>query len=85
MARQFAETVVETFTAQDYLFLVNVPEAVVYLDALDSAIERAIRGEKPAAESLAEAAAAWNEITEKRGRDKQLLAYLRSLDLESIG
>jgi hypothetical protein len=84
-ATQFAEAVVDSLTADDYLFALNLPSADRYRAALDEAIEQAIRGTKPAQECLHGAAQKWDTVTNEIGLEKQRLAYLRSLGLESIG
>jgi multiple sugar transport system substrate-binding protein len=57
----------------------RIPESDAYLADLDAARARALDG-TPAAEALAEAAKAWDERTERLGRDRQLWHYRRSLN-----
>src|SRR5690606_24866787 len=59
----------------------RVPGAFEYLDALDTAISHALSGELDAQTALNNAAAAWDAITDQRGRDAQLAAYQASLPL----
>jgi multiple sugar transport system substrate-binding protein len=52
-----------------------------YTAALDAAVRKAVQREVPAEVALREAAQAWNAITERLGRQKQLEAYRKSLGL----
>ncbi len=81
-AKRFAETVIDSLTAADYLLTVNLPGEGKYTAALDKAIEQAILAQKSAAECLSQAAQEWDAITNGVGVEKQKLAYLRSLGLE---
>jgi len=79
-------------SAQDYLDAVltgiNHPNAVLdlritgtaeYQQTLDVEITRAIAGEISPQEALDNAAAAWNEITDRLGRENQLAQYKSSV------
>ena len=79
-------------SAQDYLDAIltgiNHPNAVLdlritgtaeYQQTLDVEITRAIAGEISAQEALDNAAAAWEEITDRLGRDNQLAQYRSSV------
>jgi ABC-type glycerol-3-phosphate transport system substrate-binding protein len=80
----FAEAIVDTLTASDYLHDLHLPGAAEYREVLDAAIEAVIRGEKMAEDSLRSAAESWNSITKKLGTDKQKISYLRSLGLDEF-
>jgi len=67
---------------QQRLFAVRIPGRGEYAAALDEAVHQAVRGEKTPEEALREAAARWDEITERLGRRQQAEAYYRSLGLE---
>lgn len=60
----------------------RIPGRQEYLTALDEAVESALRGELSAEEALARAAAAWQTITEKYGRDAQQRALKHDLGQE---
>jgi multiple sugar transport system substrate-binding protein len=60
----------------------RIPGTDEYLSALAEAVEKALRDEVSAADALGQAAAAWDEITERLGREAQRQAYLRDLGLE---
>lgn len=81
-AKQFAEVVVDSLTAPDYLIATNIPGEAKYTAVLDDAIEQAVTQKKAAQECLSEAARTWDAITKELGLEAQKLAYLRSLGLE---
>lgn len=53
----------------------TIPGGWEYTLALDRAVLRSLRGEQDPAESLAQAAREWEEITESYGREAQAAAY----------
>jgi multiple sugar transport system substrate-binding protein len=58
---------------------VRLPGRARYLAALDQAVYAALRGERPPAECLQEAAQQWRKITAELGIEEQRRAYWRSL------
>ena len=80
-AAQYAELTANTLHSEQWLGF-NIPGREEYLDALDQAVQSAVRGEVSLADALNKAAERWREITEKKGVDQQRTAYLRSLGLE---
>ena len=60
----------------------GIPGQEKYLAALDAAVADAVRGERSAADALADAAAKWREITTELGVDAQRKAYRNSLGLQ---
>jgi len=82
IAAEYAEMTEQTLCRPQWLFPVRIPGRLTYLAALDEAVHRAVRGEKTPEESLRQAAAAWQEITEQAGRESQREAYWNSLGLE---
>ncbi len=80
-AAKYAELTAKTLHSEQWLGF-NMPGREEYLDALDHAVQSAVRGEVSPAEALNKAAERWREITEKKGVDQQRTAYLRSLGLE---
>jgi len=81
-AAQYAAATERTFLRQQWLFALRIPGREEYLASLDAAVRRAVRAEKPPAEALQEAAAQWEQITERLGTGQQKLAYLHSLGLK---
>jgi len=63
------------------LVALPVPGREQYLAALDDAVAAAVRGDLPPDQALRQAAAKWEEITDKLGRQRQRAAYRHSLGL----
>jgi multiple sugar transport system substrate-binding protein len=80
-AAKYAELTAKTLHSEQWLGF-NIPGREVYLDALDRAVQSAVRGELSPADALNKATERWREITEKKGVDQQRTAYLQSLGLE---
>ena len=77
----YGDVVEKAFDRQQWVFALRIPARAEYLSALDEAVEAAIlRGKSPKL-SLREAALRWRAITEKHGKEKQLRAYRKSLEL----
>jgi multiple sugar transport system substrate-binding protein len=81
-AAQYAEVAEKAFSREQWVFALRIPGRREYLAALDEAVRRAVRGEQPAREALREAAARWQQITERLGLDQQRAAYCHSLGRE---
>lgn len=81
VAEQYAELVKQTQRRRLWLFSVRIPGRTRYLAALDQAVQRALRGEQPAAECLQAAAEQWRAITQALGVESQQQAYARSLGI----
>ena len=56
----------------------RIPGIDEYLRALHDACRQAISGKTPVEDALREASSSWERITDRRGRERQLTAYLRS-------
>jgi multiple sugar transport system substrate-binding protein len=80
-AAKYGELTAKTLQSEQWLGF-NMPGREEYLEALDQAVQSAVRGEVSPADALKKAAERWREITENRGLDQQRSAYLRSLGLE---
>ncbi len=59
----------------------RIPGQADYQDALERQLSRALAGRADPAGALADAAEAWNDITDRLGRDQQLNHYRNSLGL----
>ena len=81
-AQQYATTVYDALSREQYLFALRVPGHERYLAALDEAVGRVLAGDTSAADALAAAGKQWQAITDELGRDAQRTAYRRSLGLE---
>jgi ABC-type glycerol-3-phosphate transport system substrate-binding protein len=83
-ARQYAEVLSQTLSLPRAFPGLRLPGRLDYLAALDKAVRQAVRGEKPAAEALAEAAKSWQETTDELGLQQQRRANARSLGQEPL-
>jgi multiple sugar transport system substrate-binding protein len=79
--REYADVVSQSLSRPESVLSVRLPGRDEYLVALDEAVSRVVRGEASSKDALQEAAAKWNVITDRIGRDKQKEAYRRSLGL----
>ena len=64
------------------VFQLRVPGYVQYQDVLELAVSKAVAGQATPQEALDEAAAEWNAITDRIGRDSQKELYRASVGLE---
>jgi multiple sugar transport system substrate-binding protein len=78
-ARRYAELVETTQSTSTWLISPRLPGRADYLAALDDAVHRAVRKDVTPEQALQQAAAMWNEITERLGREQQRQAYQRSI------
>ena len=60
---------------------ITIPGAGEYYQAFDAAVARAVSGELKPAKALDLAAAEWEKITDRLGRDKQIAYYKASLNV----
>jgi len=80
-ATDYLDAVLSTINHPNATLDIRIPGAAEYFQSLDFAIARALAGEISPQEALDSAAAAWEEITERYGREAQLTSYLASLGL----
>lgn len=80
-ATAYAEQTETTLTRQQLLYAVRIPGHAEYFGALDEAVAKAVRGDLSPQDALGEAAARWDEITDRLGRQTQAEAYYASLGL----
>jgi ABC-type glycerol-3-phosphate transport system substrate-binding protein len=77
-SRQYADALSKTLSLPRAFPSLRLPGRLDYLAALDEAVRRSLDGQ-PAGESLAQAATAWQQITEKIGIQAQRRSNARSL------
>jgi multiple sugar transport system substrate-binding protein len=77
--KQYGETLRAALARRETLLMPRIPGETGYLAALDDAVAAALGGKKSPQKALDEAAAQWQQITDRLGRDSQLEAYRRSL------
>lgn len=80
-AHAYAQVVERSLAAVEWLGAPRIAGRQRYLEALDQAVVAAVRGEVTAQAALEKAAAAWREITDELGLERQKVAYRRSLGL----
>jgi multiple sugar transport system substrate-binding protein len=76
------ELIESALSARNYLQVPRILDVDAYLAALDLNIGHALDGELGSDEALQAAAKAWNEITDRVGRDMQRDAYRKHLNLQ---
>lgn len=79
--QQYAATLERTHSAPDHLLFPRLPGRERYVQALADEVRLALSGEKTSDAALADAAAAWEKITDEIGRESQVRAYRASLGL----
>lgn len=78
---QYAAAIEQAQSAADHLLFPRIPGRERYLEALGEEVRQALAGEKSTDAALADAAAAWEKITDETGRESQIQAYRASLGL----
>lgn len=81
-ATDYLDAVLSTIEHPNAILDIRIPGSAEYFNTLDVEIARALSGEISAQEALDNTAAAWDEITDRRGREQQLALYRASLGLE---
>jgi multiple sugar transport system substrate-binding protein len=69
----------DNFTAPTMLTYLRIEGAPEYWDIMDKNLSAAMSGEKSAQQALDDTAAAWEEITDRLGRDKILKQYQEAI------
>jgi multiple sugar transport system substrate-binding protein len=81
-AKDYLQAIKDTIADPNAIVDIRIPGADEYFQALDIAIGKAIVGEATPQAALDEAAATWDAITERLGRDNQIKLYKGSLGVE---
>jgi multiple sugar transport system substrate-binding protein len=71
----------DTYIHPNVVVDLRVPGGSEYTDAVGIAVAKALAGEAKPQEAMDEAAAKWEEITDRLGRDSQKKAYVESMTL----
>jgi multiple sugar transport system substrate-binding protein len=74
-AEDYLEAIMDTIAHPNATLDLRITGSAEYLQTLDVEISRAVAGEIPAQQALDNVAAAWDEITDRLGRDSQLEQY----------
>jgi len=80
-ARAYLQAIKDTYVHANVAVDMRIPGGSEYYDALNVAAAKALAGEAKPQETLDEAAAKWEEITERYGRDEQRKAYIEGMTL----
>ncbi len=72
----------DTFYADTSLTYLRIPGTFEYWDILDKNLSAAMSGAKTARNALNDTAAAWEQVTDRIGRDKQLADYRAAIGYE---
>jgi multiple sugar transport system substrate-binding protein len=83
-SRRYAETLATALALPRAFPGLRLPGRSDYLAALDRAVREALAGDVPPSEALQSAAAEWDRITERLGRDTQRRANALSLGQEAL-
>jgi multiple sugar transport system substrate-binding protein len=81
-AASYAAAAQQSLTRGIWMFSPRIPGHERYLAILNGAVQKALKKELSAKDALSQAAREWEAITDELDRNKQLLAYRRSLGLE---
>jgi multiple sugar transport system substrate-binding protein len=74
-AKTYTHAYKELFFAPTSLTYLRIPGSFEYWDILDKNLSAAMSGSKSAQQALDDTAVAWEAVTERVGRDKQLKDY----------
>jgi multiple sugar transport system substrate-binding protein len=77
------QVIAEVLATETPVMIPRVPEIDEYLDSLAEAVRSAAPGEAAAKAALEEAAAKWEAITDRLGRQSQAKSYRRHLGIDS--
>lgn len=80
-AEDYTQAIEDSLTNPNVVFDLRIPGIQDYKDSLEIAITKALSGEASAQDALDEAAAEWERITDRLGRDQQGRYYRESLGL----
>ena len=80
-AEDYLDAIMNTINHPNAVLDIRITGSAEYLQTLDVGVSRAVAGEVSPQEALDEVAKAWNEITDRRGRDSQLKQYRASIGL----
>ncbi|MEA2050720.1 MAG: extracellular solute-binding protein [Campylobacterota bacterium] len=78
-ARRYLDEITKSLTNKNVVYDITLPGASLYYQAIDNSVYKAIKKELSPKEALDEAAKKWDEITNKIGREKQIIYYKKSL------
>ncbi len=80
-AKDYLDAIMNTINHPNAVMDIRITGSAEYLQTLDVGVSRAVAGEVSPKEAMDEVAKAWNEITNRRGRESQLKQYRASIGL----
>jgi multiple sugar transport system substrate-binding protein len=80
-AKAYLAAITQSLSNPNVQYDITIPGASEYYQVLDGYVARAVSGELKPAKALDLAAADWEKITERLGRDKQTVFYRASLNV----
>jgi multiple sugar transport system substrate-binding protein len=83
-AKAYVDSILNSLLAENVVFQLRIPGYNQYENALELAVSEALTGQKSPQQALDDAAKAWNDITDRLGRQDQLKAYRASLSLPPL-
>jgi multiple sugar transport system substrate-binding protein len=81
-AERYLKEITKSLANPNVVWDINIPGAGEYYQALDDYTHMAVLGKLEPKEALDLAAAQWEEITDRLGREKQIQTYRASLNFE---
>jgi multiple sugar transport system substrate-binding protein len=83
-AKAYVDSILNSLLAENVVFQLRIPGYNQYENALELAVSEALTGQKSPQQALDDVAKAWNDITDRLGRQDQLKAYRASLSLPPL-
>jgi len=80
--RSYTQAYRDTFFADTMLAYLRIPGTFEYWDILDKNLSAAMSGEKTAEEALDDTATAWEQVTDRLGRQDQLQNYQEAIGFD---
>jgi multiple sugar transport system substrate-binding protein len=80
-ARAYLDAITRSLSNPNVVHDITIPGAGEYYQAVDDYVARAVAGELSPRQALDQAAAAWEKITDRRDRARQIAYYRASLNL----
>jgi multiple sugar transport system substrate-binding protein len=83
-ASRYLDEITASLANPNVVYDITIPGAGAYYQALDEEIHKAVTGELTPTEALDRAAAAWEAITDRLGREQQIRYYRASLNRQDL-
>lgn len=81
-ARAYLEEISRSLGNRNVQYDITIPGAGEYYRAVDAYAHKAVRGQLPPQRAMDLAAAEWEKITDRLGREKQIASYRASLNMQ---